>query len=126
MEAESPQHPEMLLGWPLASRSVSAGLLILFRAQSCAAQHPWLLSTPLCRKPVNMTKATVNYRQEKTHMMGAVDRSFTDQSTLQEDERLGLSFMDAHGYSPRGECPALPVALGLLTSDNFCNIPHQT
>uniref|UniRef100_A0A8C2NHG6 protein-tyrosine-phosphatase n=1 Tax=Capra hircus TaxID=9925 RepID=A0A8C2NHG6_CAPHI len=47
-------------------------------------------------KPVNMTKATVNYRQEKTHMMSAVDRSFTDQSTLQEDERLGLSFMDAH------------------------------
>ncbi|XP_016043345.1 receptor-type tyrosine-protein phosphatase U isoform X1 [Erinaceus europaeus] len=53
-------------------------------------------------KPVNMTKATVNYRQEKTHMMSAVDRSFTDQSTLQEDERLGLSFMDTHGYSPRG------------------------
>uniref|UniRef100_A0A8C5KDK9 Receptor-type tyrosine-protein phosphatase U n=1 Tax=Jaculus jaculus TaxID=51337 RepID=A0A8C5KDK9_JACJA len=53
-------------------------------------------------KPVNMTKATINYRQEKTHMMSAVDRSFTDQSTLQEDERLGLSFMDAPGYSPRG------------------------
>lgn len=58
---------------------------------------------PFCRKPVNMTKATVNYRQEKTHMMSAVDRSFTDQSTLQEDERLGLSFMDAPGYSPRGK-----------------------
>lgn len=57
---------------------------------------------------MNMTKATVNYRQEKTHMMSAVDRSFTDQSTLQEDERLGLSFMDAHGYSPRGECLPLP------------------
>ncbi|EPY87939.1 hypothetical protein CB1_000207014 [Camelus ferus] len=53
-------------------------------------------------KPVNMTKATVNYCQEKTHMMSAVDRSFTDQSTLQEDEWLGLSFMDAQGYSPRG------------------------
>lgn len=69
---------------------------------------------------MNMTKATVNYRQEKTHMMSAVDRSFTDQSTLQEDERLGLSFMDAHGYSPRGECPVpgpFLVALGLLTSD---------
>lgn len=59
---------------------------------------------------MNMTKATVNYRQEKTHMMSAVDRSFTDQSTLQEDERLGLSFMDTHGYSPRGEC----LAFGLL------------
>ena len=50
-----------------------------------------------------MTKATVNYRQEKTHMMSAVDRSLPDQSTLQEDERLGLSFMDAPGYSPRGK-----------------------
>uniref|UniRef100_A0A8C2NH06 protein-tyrosine-phosphatase n=1 Tax=Capra hircus TaxID=9925 RepID=A0A8C2NH06_CAPHI len=55
-------------------------------------------------KPVNMTKATVNYRQEKTHMMSAVDRSFTDQSTLQEDERLGLSFMDAH--DPLGSHPS--------------------
>lgn len=129
MEAESPEHPEMLLEWLLASRPVSAGLFVLFWSQSCSAQHPWLPSTPPCRKPVNMTKATVNYRQEKTHMMSAVDRSFTDQSTLQEDERLGLSFMDAHGYSPRGECPApgpFLVALGLLTSDNVCNIPHQT
>lgn len=60
-----------------------------------------------------MTKATVNYRQEKTHMMSAVDRSFTDQSTLQEDERLGLSFMDAHGYSPRGECSPQAPSLWL-------------
>ncbi|XP_025781768.1 receptor-type tyrosine-protein phosphatase U [Puma concolor] len=64
-------------------------------------QHEPSSSCEEPRKPVNMTKATVNYRQEKTHMMSAVDRSFTDQSTLQEDERLGLSFMDAHGYSPR-------------------------
>lgn len=63
---------------------------------------------------MNMTKATVNYRQEKTHMMSAVDRSFTDQSTLQEDKQLGLSFMDAHGYSPWGKClhhPHGPQAL---------------
>uniref|UniRef100_A0A670ZM46 protein-tyrosine-phosphatase n=1 Tax=Pseudonaja textilis TaxID=8673 RepID=A0A670ZM46_PSETE len=53
-------------------------------------------------KPVNMTKATINYRNEKTHMMSAIDQSFTDQSTLQEDERLGLSFMDTHNYN-RGE-----------------------
>lgn len=77
------------------------------------AQPRLCFSPALCRKPVNMTKATVNYRQEKTHMMSAVDRSFTDQSTLQEDERLGLSFMDTHGYSPRGECsaPAFPWLL---------------
>ncbi|XP_060640646.2 receptor-type tyrosine-protein phosphatase U isoform X2 [Anolis sagrei] len=54
-------------------------------------------------KPVNMGKATINYHSEKTHMMSANERSFTDQSTLQEDERLGLSFMDAHKYSHRGE-----------------------
>lgn len=73
-----------------------------------------------------MTKATVNYRQEKTHMMSAVDRSFTDQSTLQEDERLGLSFMDAHGYSPRGECLSLPcgpqaLLLSQQPTDNSVN-----
>ncbi|XP_057355901.1 receptor-type tyrosine-protein phosphatase U isoform X11 [Manis pentadactyla] len=54
-------------------------------------------------KPAGMTKATVNSRQEKTHMMSTADRSFTDRSTLQEDERLGLSFVQAHGYSPRGD-----------------------
>ncbi|XP_064408324.1 receptor-type tyrosine-protein phosphatase U isoform X2 [Latimeria chalumnae] len=54
-------------------------------------------------KPVNMTKSAMSYRQEKTNMMGAIDRSFTDQSTLQEDERLGLSFMEAHNHSNRGE-----------------------
>ncbi|KAJ6663555.1 hypothetical protein lerEdw1_009634 [Lerista edwardsae] len=54
-------------------------------------------------KPVNMTKATMNYRNEKTHMMSAIDRSFTDQSTLQEDERLGLSFMETHNYGNRGD-----------------------
>ena len=88
---------------------------------------------------MNMTKATVNYRQEKTHMMSAVDRSFTDQSTLQEDEQLGLSFMDTHGYSPRGEClplPRGPQALLPQTPEptaqsppisGFCNTPnHRT
>uniref|UniRef100_A0A8C9UGJ6 protein-tyrosine-phosphatase n=1 Tax=Serinus canaria TaxID=9135 RepID=A0A8C9UGJ6_SERCA len=67
-------------------------------------------------KPVNMTKATINYRHEKTHMMSAIDRSFTDQSTLQEDERLGLSFMDTHGYGNRGEGGSLasPVLLPQL------------
>ncbi|XDA73105.1 hypothetical protein R6Z07M_003379 [Ovis aries] len=69
------------------------------------AGEEWLRFSPL--KPANMTKATVSYCQE-THVMSTMDRSFTDQSTLQEDEQLGLSFMDAHGYSPRGECLPLP------------------
>ncbi|RXM93553.1 Receptor-type tyrosine-protein phosphatase U [Acipenser ruthenus] len=36
-------------------------------------------------------------------MIGSMDRSFTDQSTLQEDERLALSFMDAQNCSNRSE-----------------------
>uniref|UniRef100_A0A665UR60 protein-tyrosine-phosphatase n=1 Tax=Echeneis naucrates TaxID=173247 RepID=A0A665UR60_ECHNA len=63
-------------------------------------------------KPVNMNKTPITYRQEKSHM-GSMERSFTDQSTLQEDERMALSFMDAHtftivssllGGSPRHQC----------------------
>lgn len=33
--------------------------------------------------------------------MGSMERSFTDQSTLQEDERMALSFMDAHTCGTR-------------------------
>ncbi|XP_058853624.1 receptor-type tyrosine-protein phosphatase U-like isoform X1 [Acipenser ruthenus] len=52
-------------------------------------------------KPVNINKTPITSRQEKTHMIGSMDRSFTDQSTLQEDERLALSFMDAQNCSNR-------------------------
>lgn len=34
--------------------------------------------------------------------MGSMERSFTDQSTLQEDERMALSFMDSHTCGARG------------------------
>uniref|UniRef100_H3CWB7 protein-tyrosine-phosphatase n=1 Tax=Tetraodon nigroviridis TaxID=99883 RepID=H3CWB7_TETNG len=52
-------------------------------------------------KPVNMNKTPITYRQEKSHL-GSMERSFTDQSTLQEDERMALSFMDAHTCGTRG------------------------
>lgn len=55
------------------------------------------------RKPVNMNKTPITYRQEKSHMMGSMERSFADQSTLQEDERMALSFMDAHTCSTRSD-----------------------
>lgn len=48
-----------------------------------------------------MNKTPITYRQEKSHM-GSMERSFTDQSTLQEDERMALSFMDAHTCGTRG------------------------
>lgn len=35
--------------------------------------------------------------------MGSMERSFTDQSTLQEDERMTLSFMDAHTCGTRSK-----------------------
>lgn len=35
--------------------------------------------------------------------MGSLERSFTDQSTLQEDERMALSFMDAHTCGTRSD-----------------------
>ncbi|KAF3839943.1 hypothetical protein F7725_018660 [Dissostichus mawsoni] len=53
-------------------------------------------------KPANMNKTPITYRQEKSHM-GSMERSFTDQSTLQEDERMALSFMDAHTCGTRSD-----------------------
>uniref|UniRef100_A0A669E790 protein-tyrosine-phosphatase n=1 Tax=Oreochromis niloticus TaxID=8128 RepID=A0A669E790_ORENI len=53
-------------------------------------------------KPGNMNKTPITYRQEKSHM-GSMERSFTDQSTLQEDERMALSFMDSHTCGTRSD-----------------------
>lgn len=53
-----------------------------------------------------MNKTPITYRQEKSHM-GSMERSFTDQSTLQEDERMALSFMDAHTCGTRSKKNAL-------------------
>uniref|UniRef100_A0A7N6BE83 protein-tyrosine-phosphatase n=1 Tax=Anabas testudineus TaxID=64144 RepID=A0A7N6BE83_ANATE len=54
----------------------------------------------------------ITYRQEKSHM-GSMERSFTDQSTLQEDERMALSFMDAHTCGTRSKT-SLPNAISKL------------
>uniref|UniRef100_A0A8C5EUF8 protein-tyrosine-phosphatase n=1 Tax=Gouania willdenowi TaxID=441366 RepID=A0A8C5EUF8_GOUWI len=61
-------------------------------------------------KPVNMNKTPITYRQEKSHM-GSMERSFTDQSTLQEDERMALSFMDAHTCGTRSKTIELSSSL---------------
>uniref|UniRef100_A0A674NG17 protein-tyrosine-phosphatase n=1 Tax=Takifugu rubripes TaxID=31033 RepID=A0A674NG17_TAKRU len=71
--------------------------LALFPVSLCNSTFYWLL----IRKPVNMNKTPITYRQEKSHL-GSMERSFTDQSTLQEDERMALSFMDAHTCGTRG------------------------
>uniref|UniRef100_A0A8C1U4X6 Receptor-type tyrosine-protein phosphatase U n=1 Tax=Cyprinus carpio TaxID=7962 RepID=A0A8C1U4X6_CYPCA len=64
------------------------------------------------RKPVNMNKTPITYRQEKSNMMGSMERSFTDQSTLQEDERMALSFMDTHTCDPRSSMNESSSLLG--------------
>ncbi|MEQ2213083.1 hypothetical protein XENOCAPTIV_009516, partial [Xenoophorus captivus] len=58
----------------------------------------------LCsRKKVAINKAAMSYRQEKSRKLSPLDCSMTEQSTLQQDERLAHSFMDAHGCSARNE-----------------------
>uniref|UniRef100_A0A4W3JB91 Protein tyrosine phosphatase receptor type Ub n=1 Tax=Callorhinchus milii TaxID=7868 RepID=A0A4W3JB91_CALMI len=52
-------------------------------------------------KPTQMKKTVISSRHEKAQIMNAMDRSFTDQSTLQEDERHGLTFTDPHNCSTR-------------------------
>uniref|UniRef100_A0A8C9Z9Z2 Receptor-type tyrosine-protein phosphatase U n=1 Tax=Sander lucioperca TaxID=283035 RepID=A0A8C9Z9Z2_SANLU len=64
-------------------------------------------------KPVNMNKTPITYRQEKSHM-GSMERSFTDQSTLQEDERMALSFMDAQTCGTRDARSSVNEASSLL------------
>uniref|UniRef100_A0A8C9Z727 protein-tyrosine-phosphatase n=1 Tax=Sander lucioperca TaxID=283035 RepID=A0A8C9Z727_SANLU len=71
----------------------------------CIAIPPPSSSLSMNRKPVNMNKTPITYRQEKSHM-GSMERSFTDQSTLQEDERMALSFMDAQTCGTRSKTNA--------------------
>uniref|UniRef100_A0A8C8SKW9 Receptor-type tyrosine-protein phosphatase kappa n=1 Tax=Pelusios castaneus TaxID=367368 RepID=A0A8C8SKW9_9SAUR len=44
-----------------------------------------------------------NTRQEMTHMVNAMDRSYADQSTLHAEDPLSITFMDSHNFSPRYE-----------------------
>uniref|UniRef100_A0A8C0XU65 protein-tyrosine-phosphatase n=1 Tax=Castor canadensis TaxID=51338 RepID=A0A8C0XU65_CASCN len=44
-----------------------------------------------------------NTRQEMTHMVNAMDRSYADQSTLHAEDPLSITFMDQHNFSPRYE-----------------------
>lgn len=85
----------------------------------------WLFSLSVNRKPGNMNKTPITYRQEKSHM-GSMERSFTDQSTLQEDERMALSFMDSHTCGTRSKRSApLWHSCKLCIAPNLtCIIPH--
>uniref|UniRef100_A0A8C2HZZ7 protein-tyrosine-phosphatase n=1 Tax=Cyprinus carpio TaxID=7962 RepID=A0A8C2HZZ7_CYPCA len=63
-----------------------------------------LLSFILCsRKKVNINKAVMTYRQEKTRKLGSLDCSTTEHSTLQQDDRTTHTFMDSHNCTARSE-----------------------
>lgn len=40
-------------------------------------------------------------RQEMTHMVNAMDRSYADQSTLHAEDPMAVTFMDSHSYNNR-------------------------
>uniref|UniRef100_A0A4W5P491 protein-tyrosine-phosphatase n=1 Tax=Hucho hucho TaxID=62062 RepID=A0A4W5P491_9TELE len=42
-----------------------------------------------------------NTRQEMTHMVNAMDRSYADQSTLHAEDPMAVTFMDSHNFSSR-------------------------
>uniref|UniRef100_A0A6Q2XZT8 Receptor-type tyrosine-protein phosphatase kappa n=1 Tax=Esox lucius TaxID=8010 RepID=A0A6Q2XZT8_ESOLU len=45
-----------------------------------------------------------NTRQEMTHMVNAMDRSYADQSTLHADDPMAVTFMDSHNFTNRLVC----------------------
>uniref|UniRef100_A0A672SZM7 Receptor-type tyrosine-protein phosphatase U n=1 Tax=Sinocyclocheilus grahami TaxID=75366 RepID=A0A672SZM7_SINGR len=55
------------------------------------------------RKKVNINKAVMTYRQEKTRKLGSLDCSTTEHSTLQQDDRTAHTFMDSHNCTVRNE-----------------------
>ncbi|XP_016095612.1 receptor-type tyrosine-protein phosphatase U-like [Sinocyclocheilus grahami] len=55
------------------------------------------------RKKVNINKAVMTYRQEKTRKLGSLDCSTTEHSTLQQDDRTTQTFMDSHNSTARNE-----------------------
>lgn len=80
-------------------------------------------SVSINRKPVNMNKTPITYRQEKSHM-GSMERSFTDQSTLQEDERMALSFMDAHTCGTRSKKMHSGLPLTVQCTHTYHSLPQ--
>ncbi|KAB0379259.1 hypothetical protein FD755_007043 [Muntiacus reevesi] len=59
-----------------------------------------------------------NARQEMTHMVNAMDRSYADQSTLHAEDPLSITFMDQHNFSPRlPSDPLVPTAVLVPITD---------
>lgn len=52
---------------------------------------------------MNINKAVMTYRQEKTRKLGSLDCSTTEHSTLQQDDRTARTFMDSHNCTAKSE-----------------------
>uniref|UniRef100_A0A673LCG9 Receptor-type tyrosine-protein phosphatase U n=1 Tax=Sinocyclocheilus rhinocerous TaxID=307959 RepID=A0A673LCG9_9TELE len=64
------------------------------------------------RKKVNINKAVMTYRQEKTRKLGSLDCSTTEHSTLQQDDRTTQTFMDSHNSTQRSSVNESSSLLG--------------
>ncbi|XP_077343050.1 receptor-type tyrosine-protein phosphatase kappa isoform X22 [Lithobates pipiens] len=77
---------------------ISAGILVFILL---------LLVVVLIVKKSKLAKkrkdAMGNTRQEMTHMVNAMDRSYADQSTLHAEDPLSITYMDSHNFTPRYE-----------------------
>ncbi|XP_028970311.1 receptor-type tyrosine-protein phosphatase kappa isoform X20 [Esox lucius] len=59
-----------------------------------------------------------NTRQEMTHMVNAMDRSYADQSTLHADDPMAVTFMDSHNFTNRlPNDPLVPTAVLVPITD---------
>ncbi|XP_041952073.1 receptor-type tyrosine-protein phosphatase kappa isoform X3 [Alosa sapidissima] len=57
-------------------------------------------------------------RQEMTHMVNAMDRSYADQSTMHAEDPMSVTFMDSHNFSNRlPNDPLVPTAVLVPITD---------
>ncbi|XP_008395641.1 receptor-type tyrosine-protein phosphatase kappa isoform X14 [Poecilia reticulata] len=77
---------------------ISAGVLVLILLVLVAILL--LKKRKLAKKRKDAIGTT---RQEMTHMVNAMDRSYADQSTLHGEDPMAVTFMDSHNYNNRYE-----------------------
>ncbi|XP_046729559.1 receptor-type tyrosine-protein phosphatase kappa isoform X11 [Silurus meridionalis] len=62
--------------------------------------------------------AAGNARQEMTHMVNAMDRSYGEQNTLHTEEPVSVTFMDSHSFNTRlPNDPLVPTAVLVPITD---------
>ncbi|XP_036397793.1 receptor-type tyrosine-protein phosphatase kappa-like [Megalops cyprinoides] len=59
-----------------------------------------------------------NTRQEMTHMVNSMDRSYADQSTMHAEDPMSVTFMDSHNFNNRlPSDPLVPTAVLVPITD---------